>query len=68
MDNLTKTLAVEWAHSGVRVNAIAPVSLVNRHSLLPLARIDIQFALPPARVDFEIRSVAALAQTLNKFT
>lgn len=24
VNNLTKTLAVEWAHSGVRVNAIAP--------------------------------------------
>lgn len=26
MDNLTKTLAIEWAVSGVRVNAVAPVS------------------------------------------
>uniref|UniRef100_A0A914WYR3 Peroxisomal trans-2-enoyl-CoA reductase n=1 Tax=Plectus sambesii TaxID=2011161 RepID=A0A914WYR3_9BILA len=24
VDNLTKSLAVEWAHSGVRVNAVAP--------------------------------------------
>lgn len=26
VDNLTKSLAIEWAASGVRVNAIAPVS------------------------------------------
>ncbi|XP_043934176.1 peroxisomal trans-2-enoyl-CoA reductase [Protopterus annectens] len=24
VDNLTKTLAIEWAHTGVRVNAVAP--------------------------------------------
>uniref|UniRef100_A0A6J0UQW6 Peroxisomal trans-2-enoyl-CoA reductase n=1 Tax=Pogona vitticeps TaxID=103695 RepID=A0A6J0UQW6_9SAUR len=24
VDNLTKTLAIEWAHSGVRINAVAP--------------------------------------------
>ncbi|KAG7273495.1 hypothetical protein CRUP_015871 [Coryphaenoides rupestris] len=24
VDNLTKTLAIEWAHAGVRVNAVAP--------------------------------------------
>lgn len=27
IDNLTKSLSVEWAESGVRVNAVAPVSL-----------------------------------------
>lgn len=26
VDNLTKTLATEWAISGVRVNSVAPVS------------------------------------------
>lgn len=26
VDNLTKSLAIEWADSGVRVNAVAPVS------------------------------------------
>lgn len=26
MDNLTKSLAIEWAASGVRVNSVAPVS------------------------------------------
>lgn len=26
VDNLTKTLAIEWAASGVRVNSVAPVS------------------------------------------
>ena len=26
VDNLTKTLALEWAASGVRVNAVSPVS------------------------------------------
>uniref|UniRef100_A0A8C9ELT5 Peroxisomal trans-2-enoyl-CoA reductase n=1 Tax=Pavo cristatus TaxID=9049 RepID=A0A8C9ELT5_PAVCR len=26
VDNLTKTLALEWAHSGVRINSVAPVS------------------------------------------
>lgn len=26
VDNLTKSLAIEWAPSGVRVNSIAPVS------------------------------------------
>lgn len=28
MDNLTKTLAIEWAASGVRINAVAPVCTV----------------------------------------
>ncbi|KAK0152363.1 hypothetical protein N1851_006201 [Merluccius polli] len=28
VDNLTKSLAIEWAHSGVRVNAVAPVRIV----------------------------------------
>jgi NAD(P)-dependent dehydrogenase (short-subunit alcohol dehydrogenase family) len=26
VDNLTKSLAVEWAQDGVRINAVAPVS------------------------------------------
>lgn len=26
VDNLTKSLSIEWANSGVRVNAVAPVS------------------------------------------
>lgn len=30
MDNLTKTLAVEWAHHGIRVNAVAPVTKISR--------------------------------------
>ena len=35
VDNLTKSLAVEWAPSGVRVNAVAPVSInVLQHDLL----------------------------------
>lgn len=37
MDNLTKSLAIEWAASGVRVNAVAPVSaerLLNLRTLL----------------------------------
>lgn len=27
VDNLTKTLAIEWAHDGVRINSVAPVSM-----------------------------------------
>jgi peroxisomal trans-2-enoyl-CoA reductase len=27
VDNLTKSLALEWAASGVRVNSVAPVSI-----------------------------------------
>ena len=27
VDNLTKSLAIEWASSGVRINAIAPVRM-----------------------------------------
>lgn len=37
VDNLTKSLAIEWAASGVRVNAVAPVSaerVLNLHTLL----------------------------------
>ena len=26
IDNLTKSLAIEWAPSGIRINAVAPVS------------------------------------------
>lgn len=37
VDNLTKSLAIEWAHSGVRVNSVAPVckdvALVHSHML-----------------------------------
>lgn len=32
IENLTKTLAVEWAHSGVRINAVAP-GLINSSGL-----------------------------------
>ena len=32
VDNLTKSLAIEWAHSGVRVNAVAPVRIVGMHA------------------------------------
>ncbi|KAK3106339.1 hypothetical protein FSP39_018084, partial [Pinctada imbricata] len=28
VDNLTKTLAVEWAPAGVRINSVAPVSVI----------------------------------------
>lgn len=26
VDNLTKTMAIEWAANGIRINAVAPVS------------------------------------------
>lgn len=36
VDNLTKSLAIEWADSGVRVNSVAPVSAsletIGKHS------------------------------------
>lgn len=35
VDNLTKSLAIEWAASGVRINAVAPVSNI-LHAVLPL--------------------------------
>jgi peroxisomal trans-2-enoyl-CoA reductase len=28
VENITRTLAVEWAPSGIRINAVAPVSLI----------------------------------------
>ena len=34
VDNLTKSLAIEWAHSGVRVNAVAPVRIVGMYTVL----------------------------------
>uniref|UniRef100_A0A8C9EN06 Peroxisomal trans-2-enoyl-CoA reductase n=1 Tax=Pavo cristatus TaxID=9049 RepID=A0A8C9EN06_PAVCR len=34
VDNLTKTLALEWAHSGVRINSVAPVSNGNFQLLM----------------------------------
>ncbi|KAG8559950.1 hypothetical protein GDO81_017501 [Engystomops pustulosus] len=27
VDNLTKSLAIEWAHTGVRINSVCPVSM-----------------------------------------
>ena len=27
MDNLTKSLAIEWAEKGVRINSVAPVCI-----------------------------------------
>ncbi|KAK2822000.1 hypothetical protein Q5P01_022065 [Channa striata] len=53
VDNLTKSLAIEWAHSGVRVNAIAPgtifskTAMENYKELGPnLLRCLFHFALP----------------------
>uniref|UniRef100_A0A0L8HT64 Peroxisomal trans-2-enoyl-CoA reductase n=1 Tax=Octopus bimaculoides TaxID=37653 RepID=A0A0L8HT64_OCTBM len=37
VDNLTKSLSVEWAESGVRVNAVAPVSAAVCFLLSPAA-------------------------------
>jgi peroxisomal trans-2-enoyl-CoA reductase len=34
VENLTKSLAVEWAASGVRINAIAPVIIFLYFSIL----------------------------------
>ena len=31
IDNLTKSLAIEWAEKGVRINSVAPVSIVVIH-------------------------------------
>ena len=30
IDNLTKTLALEWVSKGIRINSIAPVSKVSK--------------------------------------
>lgn len=35
VDNLTKSLAIEWAASGVRINAVAPVTNI-LHAVHPL--------------------------------
>ncbi|KAJ3594616.1 hypothetical protein NHX12_003923 [Muraenolepis orangiensis] len=33
VDNLTKSLAIEWAHSGVRVNAVAPGTIFSKTAM-----------------------------------
>ncbi|KAK3093985.1 hypothetical protein FSP39_022558 [Pinctada imbricata] len=33
VDNLTKSLAIEWAHSGVRVNSVAPSSVLTENAV-----------------------------------
>ncbi|XP_073490514.1 peroxisomal trans-2-enoyl-CoA reductase-like isoform X2 [Aquarana catesbeiana] len=37
VDNLTKSLAIEWAHSGVRINSVAPISAMVCFLLSPAA-------------------------------
>ena len=33
VENLTKSLAVEWAPNGIRINCVAPVCYVNSHGI-----------------------------------
>jgi len=33
VDNLTKTLAVEWAENGIRINSVAPVMQLNGYNM-----------------------------------
>ncbi|KAM9306018.1 peroxisomal trans-2-enoyl-CoA reductase-like [Gastrophryne carolinensis] len=33
VDNLTKSLAIEWAHTGVRINAVAPGSIFSQTAM-----------------------------------
>ncbi|XP_069472902.1 peroxisomal trans-2-enoyl-CoA reductase-like isoform X2 [Ambystoma mexicanum] len=37
VDNLTKSLAIEWAHNGVRINSVAPISPMVCFLLSPAA-------------------------------
>lgn len=33
VDNLTKSLAIEWAHSGVRINSVAPGTIISKTAM-----------------------------------
>ena len=45
VDNLTKSLAVEWAQDGIRVNAVAPVSSTSTALYNPALSVNIVHVL-----------------------
>lgn len=70
IDNLTKTLAVEWARAGVRVNAVAPGLIASSgldhygEALRPLIEHSVQ-DLPMKRMGTESEVAAAIVFLLS---
>ena len=62
VDNLTKSLAIEWAEKGVRINSVAPVSIVVIHvQMAAVDNLTKSLAIEWAEKGVKINSVAPVS-------